>query len=111
MNFLPVIFEKYIGFEGEKAVYSTALFFAGGIVGSLVVGKIAERWKHEYDGDKIFLFADNMKELYDMLIRICYLTPALEKALPFGLHLYNLWGYIGQKLIRLTVKNRHYDKI
>jgi len=65
MNFLPVIFEKYIGFEGEKAVYSTALFFAGGIVGSLTVGKIAER----YNSYKILIICSICIFLSILLIR------------------------------------------
>jgi SHS family lactate transporter-like MFS transporter len=43
MNFLPVIFVKHLGFAQSHAAYSTAVYFAGGITGNLIVGRISDR--------------------------------------------------------------------
>jgi len=43
LNFLPTIFVSFFGFAPGSASYATAFFFAGGIAGSLVVGKISDR--------------------------------------------------------------------
>lgn len=41
LNFLPVIMYRTYGTSHEVASYVTALFFAGGILGSLVIGKLS----------------------------------------------------------------------
>lgn len=43
MNFLPVIFVKHLGFAPSHAAYSTAVYFAGGITGNLIVGRLSDR--------------------------------------------------------------------
>ncbi len=52
--------------------------------------KIAARWNLKCIGDQIIFSAQNMQMLYLELIRICYLTPLVEKTLPFCLMAYNL---------------------
>ncbi|NQT60314.1 MAG: MFS transporter [Bacteroidetes bacterium] len=44
LNFLPILFVKVMEYELDKAAYATACFFAGGIPGSLIVGKLSSRW-------------------------------------------------------------------
>ena len=44
LNFLPTIFVNFFGFGENVAAYGTAFFFVGGIIGSLVAGKISDRF-------------------------------------------------------------------
>ncbi|MDA3955402.1 MFS transporter [Oceanispirochaeta sp.] len=44
LNFLPTIFVSFLGYERSTASYATAFFFAGGLVGSLTAGKLADRF-------------------------------------------------------------------
>lgn len=44
LNFLPTIFVKFFGLEPSRAAYATAFFFAGGIFGALVTGRLSERY-------------------------------------------------------------------
>ena len=60
--------------------------------GEVVARKIANRWKLNRRKDEILINTDDMKELFMHLIRICYLTPLVEKMLPLSLAMYNLWG-------------------
>ncbi len=41
LNFLPTIFVNFFGFGENIAAYGTGFYFAGGIIGSLMVGKIS----------------------------------------------------------------------
>jgi hypothetical protein len=69
--------------------------------------KIAERWKLEYQRDNIYFKAGDVSQLFEELIRICYLTPLVAKALPLSLGLYNLWGRLGLAWVRRQI--RHHD--
>ncbi len=42
LNFLPVLFVKYLGFPESSALYISSLFFAGGIIGSVYIGRISD---------------------------------------------------------------------
>ena len=66
--------------------------------------KIAGRWNLKCAGDQIIFDAANMQALYMILIRICYLTPLVEKTLPFCLPAYNLWGRLGLAWVRRQLK-------
>ncbi|GAB1483151.1 hypothetical protein MASR2M78_19670 [Treponema sp.] len=46
LNFLPTIFANFLGFTGSTAAYATAFFFAGSIVGALLVGNFSDRWNN-----------------------------------------------------------------
>ena len=72
--------------------------------GEAAARKIANRWKFERDRNQIVLSAPNIQALYMELIRICYLNPLVEKALPFCLMAYNLWGRIGLAWVRRQIK-------
>ncbi|VBB47824.1 conserved hypothetical protein [uncultured Desulfatiglans sp.] len=57
--------------------------------------KAALRWGFHFEGGRILLRAQEMNQLYLQLIRLCYLTPVIEKILPWALPAYNLWGRLG----------------
>jgi hypothetical protein len=63
-----------------------------------------KRWGLVCRGDQIVIDAADIHDVYRHLIRICYLTPALEKTLPLGLGIYNLWGKIGLAWVRRQIK-------
>jgi len=62
--------------------------------------KIARRWDFDCDGARILLKASDFDELYRDLIRLCYLTPLIEKIVPFALLWYRLQGHIGLAMVR-----------
>ena len=66
--------------------------------------KLAQRWQLDCRGDRILIDAAHMRELYMALIRICYLTPLVEKMLPACLLAYNLWGRLGLSWVRRQIK-------
>jgi hypothetical protein len=45
-----------------------------------------------------------MHDLFMQLIRICYLTPLVEKLLPLSLATYNLWGRFGLAWMRRQIR-------
>lgn len=65
---------------------------------------IANRWKLDYQNDQILINAAHIRELYLALIRICYLTPLVEKMLPICLFAYNRWDRIGLSWVRRQIK-------
>jgi len=64
---------------------------------------MARRWGLDCRGDQIIFDVSDIHDVYLHLIRICYLTPALEKIMPLGLWIYNLWGRIGLAWVRRRV--------
>ena len=72
--------------------------------GSIAARKIARRWGLDRCEDQIVIDAADIHDVYRHLIRICYLTPVLEKILPLGLRVYNLWGRIGLAWVRWKVR-------
>ena len=72
--------------------------------GDLIAEKIAARWKMEYYKDTICFTSPDFNSLYQTLIRICYLTPLVEKILPAGLAIYDLLGRFGQHRVRRQLK-------
>jgi len=57
--------------------------------------RLARRWKFEQVGAQIRIQRASIHQLYMELIRLCYLTPAIEKVLPLALVAFNLKGRIG----------------
>lgn len=57
--------------------------------------RLARRWKFEQSGAQIRIRSTRIQQLYFELIRLCYLTPAIEKILPVALAAFNLWGRSG----------------
>lgn len=72
--------------------------------GAAVARKIARRWNFERRGGDIHLHAADMSQLYMQLIRLCYLTPLVEKILPLGLYAHNLRGRMGLAWVRRRLK-------
>lgn len=72
--------------------------------GTAAARKLAKRWNLECDGDQIVVNTPNVEMLYLELIRICYLNPLMERILPFGLMVYNLWGRFGLAWVRRQIK-------
>jgi D-aminopeptidase len=72
--------------------------------GLLGARKMANRWGFAHRGDQLVIDANDIRDVYMHLIRICYLTPLIEKTLPFGLWIYNLWGRIGLNWVRRQLK-------
>lgn len=62
--------------------------------------KLAQRWSFEHEGSIIFIKSPNIHNLYSSLIRLCYLTPFIEKILPIALLFYNLRGRAGLSWVR-----------
>jgi D-aminopeptidase len=73
--------------------------------GKMVARKIAQRWKLDCRQDEIFVNTGDMHELFMQLIRICYLTPLVEKMLPLSLAAYNLWGRFGLAWMRRQIRH------
>lgn len=72
--------------------------------GEAAARKIATRWKLERCRNQIILNAPDIQALYLQFIRICYLTPLVEKMLPISLYAFNLWGRLGLAWVRRQIK-------
>ena len=57
--------------------------------------RLARRWKFGQVGAQIRIQRASILQLYMELIRLCYLTPAIEKILPLALAAFNLKGRSG----------------
>ena len=68
--------------------------------------RLARRWKFEQDGAQIRIYSASIHQLYLELIRLCYLTPTIEKVLPLALAAFNLKGRIGITRARRRLKGR-----
>lgn len=66
--------------------------------------RAARRWGFRHENRRIFIRADDIHQLYFNLIRLCYLTPLIERSMPASLYLYNLWGRIGRFRVRRMLK-------
>ncbi|MDC7231635.1 MAG: MFS transporter [Spirochaetales bacterium] len=44
LNFLPTIFVSFMGYSESSAAYASAFFFGGGLLGSLIAGRLADRF-------------------------------------------------------------------
>jgi D-aminopeptidase len=71
----------------------------------MVARKIAHRWKLDCRQDEILINTGDMHELFMQLIRICYLSPLVEKMLPLSLAAYNLWGRFGLAWLRRQIRD------
>jgi D-aminopeptidase len=68
--------------------------------------RLARRWKFEQMGAQIRIKRTSIHQLYIELIRLCYLTPAIEKMLPLALAAFNMKGRIGIIRARRRLKKR-----
>jgi D-aminopeptidase len=74
--------------------------------GEAEAARLARRWKFEQAGAQIRIRSASIHQLYLELIRLCYLTPAIEKVLPLALAAFNLKGRIGIIRARRRLKRR-----
>ena len=74
--------------------------------GEAEAARLARRWKVEQVGAQIRIRSATFRQLYMDLIRLCYLTPAIEKVLPLALAAFNLKGKIGIMRARSRLKWR-----
>jgi D-aminopeptidase len=63
--------------------------------GELEAARLARRWKLKQAGAQINIQRADIHQLYLELIRLCYLTPTIEKVLPLALAVFNLKGRLG----------------
>jgi D-amino peptidase len=63
--------------------------------GEAEAARLARRWKFEQVGAQIRICCTSIHQLYLELVRLCYLTPTIEKILPLALAAFNLKGRIG----------------
>jgi D-aminopeptidase len=74
--------------------------------GEAVAAKLARRWEFEQRGAQIRIRSAGFDQLYMALIRLCYLTPVIEKVLPPALAAFHLKGRIGIMRARRRLKRR-----
>jgi len=72
--------------------------------GARTARKMARRWNFDCQGSQILIESADIHGLYDKLIRLCYLTPALEKYLPLALWIFNLKGGLGLAWVRRQLR-------
>ncbi len=65
---------------------------------------IARRWGLEHENDRIRFEAADIHHLYHELIRICYLTPWVERRLDWLLPIFNLKGRLGMMWLRRQIR-------
>jgi len=68
--------------------------------------ELATRWGFSYEGPEIFIETPDIQQLYEALIRLCYLTPFTEKVLPFALTLHKIAGRYGLAMVRRRLKKK-----
>ena len=72
--------------------------------GEHVARKLAGRWKFQHSGADIIIESADIFGLYASLLRLCYLTPLLEKVSPAALALYGIIGRYGRARARGTLR-------
>ena len=77
--------------------------------GERAARRIAKRWRLLQRDNQIFINTEDIHTLYLNLIRLCYLTPMIERVLPVSLLIYNLWGRAGQAWVRRKLKTQAPD--
>ena len=76
--------------------------------GESIARRLARRWRLEHDQATICFRAMSVNELYLQLIRLCYLSPWLEKIQPLALGAFNLKGRVGLQWVRTTLPAEMY---
>jgi D-aminopeptidase len=72
--------------------------------GAPAAAKLARRWQLTRRGACIRIKAPDLTGLYLQLVRLCYLTPTVEKLLPLPLRLFNLRGRLGLAWVRWRLR-------
>jgi D-aminopeptidase len=66
--------------------------------------KLANRWGFAHKGSQILIETPDIHQLYTALIKLCYMTPLLEKVLPLALFSHRLLGRFGLAMVRRHLK-------
>jgi D-amino peptidase len=74
--------------------------------GEKIAEMLSKRWGMQHFGKDILFKADDIHSVYMQCIRICYLTPFIEKFLKVSLFLYNLYGRIGRAYVRWIIRHK-----
>jgi D-aminopeptidase len=74
--------------------------------GEKEAGRLAHRWRYSCEGASIILQADDILELYDDLVRLCYLRPHIEAMLPWAVHFHRLVGRLGLAWVRWKLRGK-----
>jgi D-amino peptidase len=72
--------------------------------GKKAARRMSKRWGFARRDNQIFINTEDIHSLYLNLIRLCYLTPMIERISPVSLLIYNLWGRAGQVWVRRKLK-------
>jgi D-aminopeptidase len=71
--------------------------------------QLASRWGFAQRGAQIFIETPDIRQLYDALIKLCYLTPLTERMLPLALLSHKLVGRFGLAMVRRRVRTQALD--
>ncbi len=66
--------------------------------------KLARRWGLKRREASIFLEASDMNDLYSALIQLAYLTPLVEKLMPWPLVVHKWIGRLGLEMVRRRIR-------
>jgi len=77
--------------------------------GSWYAHRIARRWRLPCRGTAITVKAATFNDLYRQLIRVCYLTPLIDRTLPLSLLPFNLMGRLGLTWVRYCLRRQDVD--
>ena len=97
---------SHIEIYDPKGPFKTELTWRNG---RRTAQKLAQAWGFEHQGEQIILKHNSFAALYRDLIRLCYLTPTVEKILPLALALSNLRGRAGLAWLRRQVSRNRYQ--
>ncbi len=74
--------------------------------GEKAAEKLSKRWGMHNSGKDILFKENDIHGVYMQLIRICYLTPFIEKFAGISLFLYNMYGRLGRLYVRWMLRNK-----
>ena len=72
--------------------------------GKKAARRMAKRWGFARRDNQILINTNSIHTLYLNLIKLCYLTPMIERILPLSLLIHNLWGRAGRTWVRRKLK-------
>lgn len=75
--------------------------------GESVAKRLAKRWRLKSVEATIFIESKDIHQLYDKLMKLCYLTPLTRKILYFGIHLFNARGKYGLWWVKQQLIKNH----
>jgi D-amino peptidase len=86
-----------------RGPFKAAVTFQGG---ARAAKRHAAPWGFSYRRATVSIEAETYGDLYRQLVRLCYLSPLVERALPLSLRLFNLRGRLGLAWARRRLARR-----